>query len=209
MPSFSGVFSSESQDAAKFICEQSAAGERGYRRGYWDGVLAACNLILSGSTQHNVRLWLFRELKQWVSDSFDEDCQLEHPPECPLGRSEQEASVGRGACVPTSAAGSSYCYAIGDGHGHVKIGAADDIRKRMQQLQTGNAARLYLIAFVRLDSRYDADRVERAAHQENSTDRLHGEWFSMSDCCSVQALLEACLLCGHDITPVEVEDRVY
>ena len=183
--------------------------ERGYRRGYWDGVLAACNLICNGSTQHNVRLWLFRELKDWADASTQEGCGVEFPPDCPLGRSEREASVGSYAHVPTGGSGCSFVYAIGNGHGNVKIGAADDVRKRIKQLQTGNANRLYLIAFLRIACRFDADRIERTAHMENAVDRTHGEWFSMSDSCSVQALLEASIACGFDAEPVQVEDRVY
>jgi hypothetical protein len=188
---------------------ENRLAEGNYRRGYWDGVLAACNLICNGSTQHNVRLWLFRELKEWKCLPRGGECRLELPPDCPLGRSEFEATVGREACIPTGKPGFSFVYAIGDGHGNVKIGTADDVRKRIQQLQTGNANRLYLIAFLRLGSRYDADRVERAAHADNAIDRTIGEWFSISDSCSVQALLEAALACGFDMFPVEVEDRVY
>lgn len=209
MPSFSTLMLTQASEIPKLTSEQWIADERGYRRGYWDGVLAACNLICNGSTQHTVRLWLFRELKQWVIDARSEGCSFDHPPDCPLGRSEGEATIGGSACVPTASTGSSFVYAIGDGHGNVKIGAADDVRKRIKQLQTGNPSRLYLIAFVRLSSRAAADSVERFAHQDNAADRVHGEWFSMSDCFAFQALLEACIECGQDAEPVEVESRVY
>jgi hypothetical protein len=183
--------------------------ERNYRRGYWDGVLAACNLIDNGSTQHNVRLWLFRELKEWVAKSRSEDASFEYPPECPLGRSEQEATIAPTACMPRAESGCSFVYAIGDGHGRVKIGTADDVRKRIKQLQTGNPNRLYLIAYLRLRRRFDADQIERAAHDENDRDRICGEWFLMSDACAVQALLDASESCGLSVQPIEVEDRVY
>jgi hypothetical protein len=209
MPSYGTLVMTKASEVAVYGKKEWIANERGYRRGYWDGVLAACNLISNGSTQHTVRLWLFRELKEWVSDSRDDECSLDYPPECPPKRSEHEADVGPFACVPSASPGCSYCYAIGDGHGYVKIGAADDVRKRIKQLQTGNPNKLYLIAFVRLQSRHAADCVERAAHLGSAADRVHGEWFSMSDSCSVQALLEACLECGHDVSPVEVESRVY
>lgn len=209
MPSYSALILTPVSELPKMTREERVASERGYRRGYWDGVLAACNLICNGSTQHTVRLWLFRELKQWVSDSLTDECLLEYPPHCPERRSEEEATIGQGACIPASSHGCSYVYAIGDGHGNVKIGAADDVRKRIKQLQTGNPSRLYLVAFARLGSRRDADLVERTAHQYNAEDRVNGEWFSMSDCCAVQVLLDACVACGHDVHPVEVESRVY
>ena len=196
-------------DIQPYSREEWIANERGYRRGYWDGVLAACNLISNGETQHNVRLWLFRELKQWAGDAYRDDCSFVYPPECPLGRSQQEATVGRAACIPEASDRCSFVYAIGDGHGYVKIGTADDVRKRMRQLQTGNPNRLYLIAFLRLKTRHDADRVEREAHSSNERDRTCGEWFSMSDACSVQALLEAAIACGLAVEPTEVEERVY
>lgn len=209
MASFSTLIMTPASELPQLTRGERIEHERGYRRGYWDGVLAACNLICNGSTQHTVRLWLFRELKHWVHDCFEAECSLEYPPACPEKRSENEATIGNGACIPTSCPGFSYVYAIGDGHGNVKIGAADDVRKRIKQLQTGNPSRLYLVAFVRLSSRHDADLVERTAHQSNAEDRVHGEWFSISDGCAVQELLEACLECGHDIYPVEVESRVY
>lgn len=196
-------------EVPQLTANEMQLSERNYRRGYWDGVLAACNLIENGSTQHNVRIWLFRELKEWLVRSAADCATFEYPPECPLGRSEQEATVTTMATVPSSESGCSFVYAIGDGHGRVKIGTADDVRKRIRQLQTGNASRLYLIAYLRLRYRFDADRVERAAHEENHADRLSGEWFAMSDACAVQALLEASMACGVDVDPVEVEDRVY
>jgi hypothetical protein len=209
MPSYGTIILTKASDIPELSRTEWLANERGYRRGYWDGVLAACNLICNGSTEHTVRLWLFRELKEWVAESRREECALEYPPYCPPRRSEQEAQVGIGACVPVASLGFSYCYAIGDGHGNVKIGTADDVRKRIKQLQTGNPSRLYLVAFVRLPSRNAAESVERYAHQDNASDRVGGEWFSMSDSCSVQVLLESCVACGYDVSPVEVESRVY
>lgn len=184
-------------------------GEINFRRGYWDGVLAACNLIANGSTEHNVRLWLFRELKEWKHRASGDGNGFEYPPECPLGRSEYEATTGLKADIPSGGNGRSFVYAIGDGHGNVKLGVADDVRKRIRQLQTGNPSRLYLVAFLTLYRRCDADRIEREAHRANATERKAGEWFSLSDSCAVQALLEASIACGLEQQPVEVEDRIY
>lgn len=196
-------------DIPQMSHEEWLADERGYRRGYWRGVLEACNLVCNGSTQHNVRLWLFRELKDWAARGSAGHCEFEVPPDCPKGRSEQEATTGKMACIPTAKAGSSFVYAVGDGHGNVKIGVAEDVQKRIRQLQTGNPNRLYLVAFLRLSSRYDADRVEKEAHSSYSQDRVSGEWFALSDSCATQALLEAACACGLDDQPTEVEDRVY
>lgn len=183
--------------------------EFGFRRGYWDGVLAACNLLANGSTEHNVRLWLFRELKEWKHRAHGHGNGFEFPPECPIGRSEYEATAGPNARVPLAGNGRSFVYAIGDGHGNVKLGVADDVGKRIRQLQTGNPSRLYLVAFLTLYRRCDADRIEREAHRANATERKAGEWFSLSDSCAVQALLEASIACGLEQQPVEVEDRIY
>ena len=113
------------------------------------------------------------------------------------------------ACIPAAKPGCSFVYAVGDGHGNVKIGVAEDVQKRIRQLQTGNPNRLYLVSFLRLASRYDADRVEREAHAAYLQDRVSGEWFALSDACATQALLEAAFACGFNEQPTEVEDRVY
>ena len=186
------------------------ASESNYRRGYWDGVLAACNEIIMGATQHDVRLWLFRELKEWTnSGSEAKACKTEYPPKCQHRRSYEEATLSPPANLPDKSGGRSFVYAIGDGHGNVKIGAANDIKHRMRTLQTGNASRLYLIAYVPLTCRYDADRLEATAHATADLDRRCGEWFAMSDDSAWQVLLEAAEECGFDADPIEVEYRVY
>lgn len=186
------------------------ASESNYRRGYWDGVLAACNEIILGATQHDVRLWLFRELKEWTHRGYEaKACKSEYPPKCPHRRSYDEANLSPPTSSPDKSGGKSFVYAIGDGHGNVKIGAANDIKHRMRTLQTGNANRLYLIAYVPLSCRYDADRLEATAHATDDIDRRCGEWFAMSDHEAWQVLLEAADECGFDIEPVEVEHRVY
>jgi len=186
------------------------ASESNYRRGYWDGVLAACNEIIMGATQHDVRLWLFRELKEWAGRGHEATtCKSEYPPKCPHRRSYEEASLSPPTNAPEKSGGTSFVYAIGDGHGNVKIGVANDIKHRMRTLQTGNASRLYLIAYVPLKCRYDADRLEATAHADDSVQPRCGEWFAMSDDEAWQVLLEAAEACGIDVEPIEVEHRVY
>ncbi len=65
--------------------------------------------------------------------------------------------------------------------GPVKIGSAVDIAKRMDQLQNGNAAPLYLRAVAP-----GGHAAERDFHKQFARDRLRGEWFQPSP-----ALLEA------------------
>ena len=186
------------------------ASESNYRRGYWDGVLAACNEIIMGATQHDVRLWLFRELKEWTNNGSEaKACKTEYPPKCQHRRSFEEATLSPPTHLPDKSGGRSFVYAIGDGHGNVKIGVANDIKHRMRTLQTGNASRLYLVAYVPFKSRYDADRLEATAHATEGLDRRCGEWFAISDDEAWQVLLEAADECGFDIDPIEVEHRVY
>ena len=203
------VLSKASGIAVPSPLEMNAA-ESSYRRGYWDGVLAACNEISAGATQHDVRLWLFRELKEWVHRGKDAVVvKGEYPPPCQARRSFEEAALCARSKMPSAYSGCSFVYAIGDGHGHVKIGVADNVEKRLGQLQTGNPHRLYLIAYLPLPNRFDADRVERTAHGGEDLERLCGEWFRMSDFCAFEVLLEAAEACGFDCQPVEIEMRVY
>ncbi len=186
------------------------ASESNYRRGYWDGVLAACNEIIMGATQHDVRLWLFRELKEWADRGLKaKACKSEYPPKCQHGRSCDEATLSTPMRSPDKSGGRSFVYAVGDGQGNVKIGTANDIKHRMRTLQTGNASRLYLIAYVPLQNRYDAHRLEATAHAAEDVRRMCGEWFALADLDAVQVLAEAAEQCGLCIEPVEIEHRVY
>jgi hypothetical protein len=190
--------------------EELNAAESNYRRGYWDGVLSACNHISDGATQHDVRLWLFRELKDWTQRGFVAVvCKGEYPPDCPKKRSFDEATLCTVSKPASYYANYSFVYAIADGHGHVKIGVADNVTKRLKQLQTGNPHRLYLVAYLPLPSRHDADRVEQTAHADTEIERLCGEWFRMSDWCACQVLVDAADACGFECEPIEVEMRVY
>jgi hypothetical protein len=186
------------------------ASESNYRRGYWDGVLAACNEIIMGATQHDVRLWLFRELKEWAQRGYEAKCcKGEHPPSCKHKRSYEEATIAPPTKSAERSGGRCFVYAIGDGHGNVKIGVATNIKHRMRSLQTGNASRLYLIAYVPVQKHYDAYRIEAKAHSSEDLDKRCGEWFAMADLDAVQVLFEAADECGFEIEPVEIEHRVY
>lgn len=183
--------------------------EYGFRRGYWHGVLAACNEIMTGATQHDVRLWLFREVKEWMQALQDGECTVEPPPSCVKGRSFDESTLHTRSPTPTPSGKRCFVYAVGDGHGNTKIGVAKDITARIGQLQTGNASRLYLIAYADLEDRYEADRVESWCHCELSEWRKCGEWFSVFDDVAVETLMECLDALSISARVIERENRVY
>ena len=183
--------------------------EYGFRRGYWHGVLAACNEIMSGATQHDVRLWLFREVKEWEQALKEGESTIEPPPACVRGRSLNESTLYAESPRPTPSGKRCFVYAVGDGHGNTKIGVAKDISARICQLQTGNASRLYLIAYADLADRWEADRVEAWCHAELSEWRRCGEWFSVFDDSAVQTLLECLDALSINESVIEIESRVY
>lgn len=183
--------------------------EYGFRRGYWHGVLAACNEIISGATQHDVRLWLFREVKEWADALQEGESTIEPPPSCVRGRSFDESTLYTKSPRPRPEGKRCFVYAVGDGHGNTKIGVAKDISSRIGQLQTGNASRLYLIAYADLNDRFDADRVESWCHQELSEWRKCGEWFSVFDDSAVETLMQCLDALSIDARVIEIENRVY
>lgn len=189
--------------------EGAACHEAGYRRGYWQGVLAACNHIICGATQHDVRLWLFRELKDWARCLQDGEATFEPPPGCVRGRSYDESTLHTNSPKPEPGGGVCFVYAIGDGHGHTKIGIANDVYARLRTLQTGNASRLYLICYVAASHRYEAEKIESWCHAELASDRMCGEWFSVFDDTAYQTLFECVDELDVDADVIEIESRVY
>ena len=71
----------------------------------------------------------------------------------------------------------SYVYFITDGHGHIKIGKADDVVQRLKELQTGNPYRLTVLLTVMLESPIYAFELELELHKKFDEYRLEGEWF--------------------------------
>jgi hypothetical protein len=204
-----GVMAGVSVSDIPALTEREAdCHESGFRSGYWDGVLAACNEIIMGATQHDVRLWLFREVKEWALRGR-ENPGYEEPPPCPRGRSFEESTIHIKSERPVARPDRCFVYAIGDGHGHTKIGIANDIQSRIRSLQTGNAARLYLICYIAVESREAAERAESWCHNELRDERLCGEWFSVYDDNAWQTLFECVESIGVDSCVVEVESRVY
>lgn len=58
----------------------------------------------------------------------------------------------------------------------VKIGRGKDVRKRVQNLQTGNPSPLQLMGWVKVD---DDASVEYSLHQKYQEQRGLGEWFDI------------------------------
>lgn len=73
-----------------------------------------------------------------------------------------------------------YCIGPRDG-GVVKIGIAQEPKKRLSQLQTGHPSKLSLFWKKKFVSRRDAFSAEKFVHGELSNKRVGGEWFSVSD----------------------------
>ena len=71
----------------------------------------------------------------------------------------------------------SYVYFITDSHGHIKIGKADDVFKRLKELQTGNPYRLSTLLTVMVQSPTEAFNLEQELHNRFNGYRLEGEWF--------------------------------
>lgn len=196
-------------DIAESSCQEMHHHESGFRRGYWWGVLEACNHIISGATQHDVRLWLFREVKEWKESLANGDSSKVAPPLCVYGRSYDEATLNTKSPRPTPVDGKCFVYAVGDGHGNAKIGIANDVQARLRTLQTGNASRLYLICYVAASSRYEADRIESWCHNDLRDHRACGEWFRVADDVAWQSLFECLDDLGIDADVIEIENRVY
>lgn len=65
---------------------------------------------------------------------------------------------------------------VNEDTGHVKIGIGKNPANRLQQLQTGNSAKL-ILAYSR--EIYHASKVERNLHSFYQEHRLTGEWFDL------------------------------
>lgn len=61
--------------------------------------------------------------------------------------------------------------------GAIKIGIADDVQKRLDTLQVGNAFKLNLVASIPCPSRKAALHLEGRLHRFFSKQRIRGEWF--------------------------------
>ena len=87
---------------------------------------------------------------------------------------------------------SSYVYVVADGAGQLKVGVAAEPRRRLRQLQVGNARRLSLRRFVPFQGD-DPEAVERYAHWLLRDHHVGGEWFVVDEKTAVVALLGAAM----------------
>lgn len=70
-----------------------------------------------------------------------------------------------------------FIYFISDNNGHIKIGVTEDVTRRMQQLQTGNAMELSLIHSIRMNSMSDAYDLETILHRTFDEYQVKNEWY--------------------------------
>jgi hypothetical protein len=74
--------------------------------------------------------------------------------------------------------GKGFIYLVSDGH-YTKIGATSyNVKKRLNELQTGNAKKLKIIDSYRVDHKIT---TERYLHEMFSEKRVLGEWFMLND----------------------------
>lgn len=60
----------------------------------------------------------------------------------------------------------------------IKIGRAGNIKKRLQNLQTGNPSQLQLMGWIKCDDDME-NQLERELHQQYKKQRCMGEWFDI------------------------------
>lgn len=71
-----------------------------------------------------------------------------------------------------------YVYFIQAGeNGPVKIGVANSVERRLDQLQTGNHLKLTILKKIKCLSKINAFYVESELHHEFRKYRIRGEWF--------------------------------
>lgn len=74
-----------------------------------------------------------------------------------------------------------YIYLIGQNDcKFVKIGAAFNIKARLQELQVGNPQKLFLIGAKEVLNKYLANKLEKELHEKFKNHRLNGEWFYLT-----------------------------
>ena len=98
------------------------------------------------------------------------------PFEIELEDGQRFASRFSGSVLPTKQVpiikDSRLVYFIRGANGKIKIGIAQDIVKRMRELQIGSASKLELMAISRGGIKY-----EKELHEQFSRAHIHGEWF--------------------------------
>lgn len=71
-----------------------------------------------------------------------------------------------------------YVYFIQAGeNGPVKIGVANNVESRLDQLQTGNHLRLTILKKIKCLSKSNSYHIESQLHYKFRKHRIRGEWF--------------------------------
>lgn len=92
--------------------------------------------------------------------------------------------------------GSAFLYIVCDDYGFCKIGVAQNVEKRLRELQIGNASSLTLAWSHASDTPY---AHEASAHNAMRAKHIRGEWFECSPEDAVSAVFEA--MGGERIEP--------
>ena len=91
--------------------------------------------------------------------------------------------------------GHSFVYFISDGE-YVKIGKANDIKDRLNSLQTANARKLRLLfAFTTKDSS-KALELEAILHNRYNEFKAEGEWFKIAEYIDVELFKRVFIGCN-------------
>lgn len=61
--------------------------------------------------------------------------------------------------------------------GPIKIGISHNVCKRIAMMQTGNPNKLYLVTSIPIESRKQAEALEKWLHRKFKKQRIRGEWF--------------------------------
>lgn len=73
-----------------------------------------------------------------------------------------------------------YIYIIGNDKGYIKVGVSNNPKRRVKQLQTGNAQKLTLIFTEEFEcERHHLLNIEKAIHKQlkQMAEHCEGEWF--------------------------------
>lgn len=73
----------------------------------------------------------------------------------------------------------SNVYFISDGE-FIKIGKANNVERRMKELQTGNPKKLEILKIIKCSNEQEAYELERFLHSILHSVQSFGEWFHLS-----------------------------
>lgn len=74
-----------------------------------------------------------------------------------------------------------YIYFIRDGLAHIKIGITNNVKKRLDALQTANPMKLEYFFGMHVKTQRDALDIESELHEKFKDYRLMGEWFEETE----------------------------